>query len=144
MNLCHFCNFASEKNCSFSLVFSQPQKCENPILALLMVNINMLGEKTQWTVGHFCQCVVALRTHCNILSLLTLYDVKFTLFFWMKVKKYKRTKSWPGCSKPLQKGFKSKLSETLRWLSDDSGEHHMTHSLPNDSNDSQMTTIWTQ
>ena len=123
MKLCHFCNFASEKYCSFSLVFSQPQKSENPILALLMLNINMLGEKTQWTVGHFCQCVVALWTHGNILSLLTHNNVKFTLFFWLKVKKYERTKSWPGVSKPLQKGFNSKLSDdsqmTPRWFPDD-------------------------
>ena len=71
----HFCNSAFKKNGPLSLVFSQPQKSENPILALLMVNINMLGEKTQWTVGHFCQCGVALWTHGNILSLLTLYNM---------------------------------------------------------------------
>ena len=84
VNLRPFLHSDSEKNCSFSLVFSQPQKSENPILALLMVNINMLGEKTQWTVGHFCQCVVALWTHGNILSLQTLYIL---LFLHMKVKK---------------------------------------------------------
>ena len=130
INLCHFWNFASEKNCSFSLVFSQPQKSENPILALLMVNINMLGEKTQWTVGHFCQCVVALWTHGNILSLLTLYNVKFTLFFWMKVKKIqKNTKELKVCQ-AVQSHFKSKLS----------GDFPLTfHCL---SHDSLMTSWW--